>query len=185
MARAGHTLERGWFFANFMPAFTVPPLRPYRWFRLVFHFLFLIFPFENWLFQRLLRILRPFRMFINSEGFVIQPNPFWFKGQRSADVRLQVTRPVLHKLTQSLSFTNSSAFQRSLFFSNVSCRLLRSFPHRWTIKSTRLASSVAQFNDLTFLSRKGHPHMAKITISVYKHNSNNRAFDILLAAEES
>jgi len=27
--------------------------------------------------------------------------------------------------------------------------------------------------------------MAKITISVYKHNSNNRAFDILLDAEES
>ena len=44
---------------------------------------------------------------------------------------------------------------------------------------------VVQFNDLTFLSRKGHPHMAKITISVYKHNSNNRPFDILLAAEES
>jgi len=42
------------------------------------------------------------------------------------------------------------------------------------IKSTRLASSVVQFNDLTFLSRKGHPHMAKIIISVYKHNTNNR-----------
>jgi len=53
------------------------------------------------------------------------------------------------------------------------------------IKSTRVASSVVQFNDLTFLSRKGHPHMVKITISVYKHNSNNRPFDILLAAKES
>ena len=35
--------------------------------------------------------------------------------QRSTDVRLPITRPVLHELVGSLRYTNSSAFQRSLY----------------------------------------------------------------------
>ena len=121
-----------------------------------------------------------------TKSFLIQKLLTALSRQRSVDVRLPVTRPVLHKLIQSLSFTNSSAFQRSLFSAMYLVAFYGLFGlGELAIKSTRLASSVVQFNDLTFLSRKGHPHMAKITISVYEHNSNNRPFDILLAAEES
>ena len=121
-----------------------------------------------------------------TKSFLIQKLLTALSRQRPADVRLPVTRPVLHKLIQSLSFTNSSAFQRSLFSAMYLVAFYGLFRiGELAIKSTRLASSVVQFSDLTFLSRKGHPHMAKITISVYKHNSNNRPFDILLAAEES
>ena len=48
-------------------------------------------------------------------------------------------------------------------------------------KSTRVAASVIQFNNLTFLST----HEAKISISNYKHNTSNRPFDIILAREVS
>ena len=75
--------------------------------------------------------------------------------QRPADVRLPVTRPVLHKLIQSLSFTNSSAFQRSLFSAMYLVAFYGLFRiGELAIKSTRLASSVVQFSDLTFLSRE-------------------------------
>ena len=106
--------------------------------------------------------------------------------QRSADVRLPVTRPVLHELLRSLSFTNPSAFQRSLF----AAMFLVAFYGLFRIgelatKSPRLASSMVQFNHLTFLSQHGHTQMAKISISTYKHNVSNRPFDILIAREDS
>ena len=52
-------------------------------------------------------------------------------------------------------------------------------------KSNRFASSVVQFGNLTFLSRNGRTHVAKITISEYKHNTSRRPFDILIAREVS
>ena len=47
-----------------------------------------------------------------TKSFLIQKLLTALSRQRSADVCLPVTRPVLHELIRSLSFTNSSAFQR-------------------------------------------------------------------------
>ena len=97
-----------------------------------------------------------------------------------------MTRPVLHELIRSLSFTNSSAFQRSLFAAMFIVAFYGLFRiGELSSKSTHLASSVVQFSNLTFLSRNGDKHSAKITILTYKHNANNRPFDILLAREDS
>ena len=54
-----------------------------------------------------------------------------------------------------------------------------------TTKSNRFASSVIQFSHLTFSSHNGHMHVAKITISEYKHNTSYPLFDILIAGEVS
>ena len=54
-----------------------------------------------------------------------------------------------------------------------------------TAKSNRFASAVVQFGNVTFLSRNGRTHVAKITISEYKHNTSRRPFDILIAREVS
>ena len=97
-----------------------------------------------------------------------------------------MTRPVLHELVLALSFTNSSAFQRSLF----SALFLLAFYGLFRIGeltaesnrfSCRFASSVVQFGNLTFLSRNGPTQVAKITISEYNHNTSRRPFDILIA----
>ena len=39
--------------------------------------------------------------------------------RQTVDIRLPVTRPVLHELVRALSFTNSSAFQRALLSSHL------------------------------------------------------------------
>ena len=54
-----------------------------------------------------------------------------------------------------------------------------------TAKSNRFAASVVQFGNLTLLSRNDRTHVAKITISEYKHNTSRRPFDILIAREVS
>lgn len=46
-------------------------------------------------------------------------------------------------------------------------------------------SSVVQYSNVAFLSHDSFTHMAKMTISKYKHNSNNKPFDILLASDDS
>ena len=77
-----------------------------------------------------------------------------------------MTRPVLHELVRALSFTNSSAFQRSLFSALFLVAFYGLFRiGELTAKSNRFASSVVQFGNLTFLSRNGRSHVAKITIS--------------------
>ena len=52
------------------------------------------------------------------------------------------------------------------------------------VKSTHLGSSVVQYHSLTFLTCNGLPHIAKISISEYKHNPSKRPFNILLARED-
>ena len=106
--------------------------------------------------------------------------------QQPSDIRLPITRPILHQLIRSLTFSNSSAFQRSLF----SAMFLVAFYGLFRIgelasKSTRFARSVVQYSNLTFLFRQGQVQGAKITITEYKHNVSRRPFDILLAKDVS
>ena len=97
-----------------------------------------------------------------------------------------MTRPVLRELVRALSFTNSSAFQRSLFSALFLVAFYGLFRiGKLTAKSNQFASSVVQFGNLTLLSRNDRTHVAKITISEYKHNTSRRPFDILIACEVS
>ena len=100
--------------------------------------------------------------------------------------RRVLRRLILHQLIRSLTFSNSSAFQRSLF----SAMFLVAFYRLFRIgelpsKSTRFARSVVQYSNLTFLFRQGQVQGAKITITKYKHNASRRPFDILLAKDVS
>ena len=106
--------------------------------------------------------------------------------QQPSDIRLAITGPILHQLIRSLTFSNSSAFQRSLF----SAMFLVAFYGLFRIgevasNSTRFARSVVQYSNLKFLFRQGHVQGAKITITEYKHNASRRPFDILLAKDVS
>ena len=88
--------------------------------------------------------------------------------QQPSDIRLPITRPILHHLIRSLTFSNSSAFQSLLF----SAMFLVAFYGLFRIgelasKSTRFAPTVVQYSNLTFLFRQGQLHGAK-TVS-YTH----------------
>ena len=120
-----------------------------------------------------------------TKSFLIQKLLKASSRQRTADVRLPVTRPVLHELVRSLSFTNSSARQRSLF-GTMFLVAFYGLVHigELATKSTNSLPSVVQYNSLTFLSRNGLSHVAKISISEFKHNPTKKPFYILLARED-
>ena len=93
---------------------------------------------------------------------------------------------MLHELVRSLEYTNSSAFQRTLF----SAMFLTAFYGLFRIgelstKSTCFACSVVQYRDLQILLRDGDPCTVKITITDYKHNPDHRPFDILITRDDS
>ena len=96
---------------------------------------------------------------------------------------------ILHELLRSLSFANSSAFQRSLFLAMFLVAFYGLFRiGELASKSTRFARSVVQYSNLTFSfgeDHNGQPQGAKITISEYKHNASQKPFDILLARDFS
>ena len=106
--------------------------------------------------------------------------------QQPSDICLPITRPIFHQLICSLTFSNSSAFQRSLF----SVMFLVPFYGLFCIgelasKNTQFACSGVQYSNLTFLLCQGQVQGAKITITEYKHNASRRPFDILLAKDVS
>ena len=97
-----------------------------------------------------------------TKSFLIQKLLSALSCKRSVDVRLPVTRPVLHELICSLRCTNSSAFQHSLCATMFLVAFYGLFRRgELATKSMRVASSVVQFNNLTFLST----HEARISIS--------------------
>ena len=91
--------------------------------------------------------------------------------QRSTDVPLPRTRPVLHELSGSLRYTNSSAFKCSLY----STMFLVAFYGFFRIgelatKSVDCAASVVQFREVKFLIENGKANMVMIVITQFKHN---------------
>ena len=124
-----------------------------------------------------------------TKSFVVEKLSTALRRQQPSDIRLPITRPILHELLRSLNFTNPSAFQRSL----LSAMFLVAFYGLFRIgelasKSTRSASSVIQYSNLTFsfgTASVGQPQGAKISIHQYKHNVSQRPFDILLARDIS
>ena len=102
------------------------------------------------------------------------------------DVRLPITRPVLHRLVRSLEFTNSSSYQRVLY----TAMFLTAFYGFFRLgelasKNKRAANPVVQFDQLTFLLQDDRPAIAKICISQYKHSLSKRPFDVLINRELS
>ena len=121
-----------------------------------------------------------------TKSFLIQKLLTALSRRHPVDIRLLVTRPVLHQLVRALSLTNSSAFQRSLFSAMFLVAFYGLFRiGELTAKSTRFAPSVIQYRNLTLLSNDGHIHTAKITISEYKHNTSRRPFDIPITRDVS
>ena len=113
------------------------------------------------------------------KAFIIQKLLTSLSRRRSCDVRLPISKPILHDLVNSLNHTNSSAAQRLLF----STRFLTAFYGFFRVgelaaKSVR--SSVVQYDNLRLLTSAGKIHSAKITIRQFKHNTSNRSFDILI-----
>ena len=93
--------------------------------------------------------------------------------QRLADLRLPITRPVLHEVIKSLQHTTSSAFQRCLY----SAMFLLAFYGFFRVgelaaTSGDCADFVLQFNDFKFLVNNGHPQVIKIIITAFKHNTD-------------
>ena len=119
-----------------------------------------------------------------TKSFLIQKLLTALSRQRAADVRLPITRPVLHELLRSLRQTNSSAFQRCLY----SAMFLLAFYGFFRIgelaaKSAGRHCSLLQFKDLTFLMSDGTPYMIKLTITDFKHNTSRKPFEILIERE--
>ena len=89
-----------------------------------------------------------------TKSFLIQKLLTALSRRQPVDIRLPVTRPVLHELVRALSFTYSSAFRRSLFSALVLVAFYGLFRiGELTAKGNRFSSSVVQFGNLTFLSR--------------------------------
>ena len=106
--------------------------------------------------------------------------------QRTFDVRLPITRPLLHELVRALGHTNSSAYQRKLY----SAMFLSAFYGFFRVgelaaRSLNVGISVVQYSSLSFLMSDGKPHSAKIVITDFKHNTQHRPFDVLIECEVS
>ena len=65
-----------------------------------------------------------------TQAFLINKLLTALSRQGSCDIRLPISRPVLHELVGSLGHNASSAFQRTFFFCCVSTRILRLLSHR-------------------------------------------------------
>lgn len=117
-----------------------------------------------------------------TKSFLIEKLLTALSRQHPSDIRLPITRPILHHLTLSLNFSNSSAFQSFLFSATFLVAFYGLFHiGKLASKSTRFVRTVVQYSNLTFLFRQGQLQGAKITITECKHNASRRPFDILLA----
>ena len=86
-----------------------------------------------------------------TKSFLIQKLLTALSRQRAADVRLPITRPVLHELLRSLRQTNSSAFQRCLYYPMFLLAFYGFFRlGELAAKSAGRHCSLLQFKDLTF-----------------------------------
>ena len=104
----------------------------------------------------------------------------------SPDVRFPITLPVLHELVSSLSHTNSTAYQRTLFAAMFLIAFYGFFRvGELAVKTKGSAHSVLQFTQLQFLPNAQETSTAKITISEFKHNTSNRPFEILIQRVDS
>ena len=138
----------------FSANFTVLMILLYRYLLNASPYSSLISHFVNWLFQRFTSYLLAICYVHKLRGlhdptksFLILKLLTALSRRQPVDIRFPVTRPVLHELARALSFTNSSAFQRSLFSALFLVAFYGLFrTGKLTAKSNRFASSVVQFS---------------------------------------
>jgi len=119
-----------------------------------------------------------------TKTFLIQKLIVAIGRRRTADIRLPLTRPLLYELIKSLSHTNCSAYQRALY----SAMYIVAFYGFFRIgelasKTKKSFDNVVQYQQVTFLLQDSQVNTVKITISRFKHNTNNRPFGILIDRE--
>ena len=120
-----------------------------------------------------------------TKSFLIQKLLTVVSGRRKSDIRLPISRPVSYELVRSLRFTNSSAFQRNLYRAMFLLAFYGFFRiGELAANSAKSVSTVLQFSALRLLISDGTVHFLKLVISEYKHNVNNRAFEILISRED-
>ena len=116
--------------------------------------------------------------------FIIQKLLTSISRQRSCDVRLPISKPILHDLVNSLEDTNFSAAQRILF-STMFLMAFYGFFRIGELAAKSVCSSVVQYDNLRLLTSAGKIHSAKITIRHFKHNTSNRPYDIVITGDVS
>lgn len=116
-----------------------------------------------------------------SKAFLIRKLLTAVGRHKSSDIRLPITRNVLHELVGSLEHTNSSAWQRILFKAMFLVAFYGFFRlGELATKGSQFASCVLQYGSIHFVTEKGCVCKVKITISKFKHNSTNRPCEIMI-----
>ena len=104
----------------------------------------------------------------------------------SPDVRLPITRLVLHELIAALSLTNGSAFQRTLYTTMFLIAFYGFFRvGEIAAKTKGSVQSLLQFRKLQSLPNAHTARTARITISEFKHNTSNGRFGVLIQSEKA
>ena len=104
----------------------------------------------------------------------------------SPDVRFPITQPVLHELALSLSDTNSSAYQHTLYAAMFLIAFYGFFRvGEIAAKTKGSVCSVLQFTQLQFLTNAQESNTTKNTFFKFKHNTSNRPFEILIQHVDS
>jgi len=119
-----------------------------------------------------------------TKAFIIQKLLTSLSRRKSCDVRLPISKPILHDLINSLHHTNSSAAQRILF-SAMFLTVFYGFFRIGELAAKSVCSSVVQYDNLRLLTSAGKIYSAKITICHFKHNTSNRLFDIVITGDDS
>lgn len=119
-----------------------------------------------------------------TKAFLIQKLLTSLSRKKSCDVRLPISKPILHDLVSSLQHTSSSAAQRILF----SAMFLTAFYGFFRIGELAARSAchttVISYDNIRFLASGGKIHSIKITVTHFKHNTSNRIFDIVIPGDE-
>ena len=121
-----------------------------------------------------------------TKTFVIQTLLRAINRSKTADIRLPITRSVLHQLLRSLQHTNSSASQRTTFSTMFLLAFYGFFRVGELATNSRDCSIyVVQYCNVSFLKSSADIRRVKITLTRFKHNTNNRPYDIIIEREDS
>ena len=118
------------------------------------------------------------------KAFIIQKLLISISGRQSCDMRLPVSKPILHDFVNSLEHTNSLAAQH-IIFSTMFLTAFYGFFHISELAARSMCSSVVQYDNLQLLTSTGKIHSAKIAIHHFKHNTSNLPDDIVITGDDS
>lgn len=116
-----------------------------------------------------------------SKSFLIRKLFAALGRHKPCDLRLPITRQVLHELVNALVHTNSSAWQRKLYSAMYLVAFYGFFRlGELATKGANTVNTVLQFRDIQFVSSGGQVQQVKITIVNYKHNNTKTPHVIVI-----